>query len=473
MRFDPVLTRQRLQRQIARLIDALGDIDPMAHEASLQQLHDSLAGEAGEVLGKVRSTKERMRAVADALAASRAAGADLPFVRDWYEPNYVVYEQGGELYARSYEFEATGAVKLGKPQTAELQYKLGKVSDGAPEGASAQEVAAGEFEPEIQTVLAAEAAGVGLIKLIRAGQGSSGEWTKEALENDGPKAWPKGTHMYLDHPTESESRERPERSVQSLAGVLTENAKWMEDGPAGPGLYARVQVQERFRKPLSEMAPYIGVSVRAMVTKAGNKIVGILPGLVNSVDFVTKPGAGGQVVQAFESLGRGPVSPEEGQMNEEQLRKIIQESVAPMAEQVKQLQADITAVKAASEAMQARITDNEVREAARALVAQAELPEVSKTRAVESLVAKPTLKADGSLDQEAFAVAAEAAVKRESEYVAALGGAKVTGMGGGSPLPAKEAAQPPADGLIAYYVGKGYSEEAARRMAGVKQEVTQ
>jgi hypothetical protein len=37
---------------------------------------------------------------------------------------------------------------------------------------------------------------------------------------------PKGTHMYLNHASESEQRDRPEREVEKIAAVLVEDAVW-------------------------------------------------------------------------------------------------------------------------------------------------------------------------------------------------------------------------------------------------------
>src|SRR5690625_6762834 len=62
-------------------------------------------------------------------------------------------------------------------------------------------------------------------RLISAGQGSSAYYPAEALAEYGPKALPKGTHIYLNHPTESEVWERGGvRDIRDFAGVLMEDA---------------------------------------------------------------------------------------------------------------------------------------------------------------------------------------------------------------------------------------------------------
>lgn len=95
-----------------------------------------------------------------------------------------------------------------------------------------------------------------LVKLIAADvQGSSGYYPAAVLERDGAKAFPAGTQIYLDHPTESEEWERPERSMRDLAGVLTENAFFDAAGKEGPGLYGPAQIFPSFQEDVAAWAP--------------------------------------------------------------------------------------------------------------------------------------------------------------------------------------------------------------------------
>src|SRR5690625_6895258 len=56
-----------------------------------------------------------------------------------------------------------------------------------------------------------------LVKLIGSNvQGSSGFYSHEMLEQYAGSAFPKGTKIFLDHPTASEAEERPIRSVKHL-----------------------------------------------------------------------------------------------------------------------------------------------------------------------------------------------------------------------------------------------------------------
>jgi hypothetical protein len=134
-------------------------------------------------------------------------------------------------------------------------------------------------------------------------QGSSGFYPAEVLARDGASAFPAGTHIYFDHPTQTEEIELPERSVRAMAGVLLDDAKF-EESPDGKGLFARVQFFEDVKDMVGFRAKHVGLSIRAAgqieETPQGQRIVqSISHGL--SVDLVTRAGAGGRLVTMTES----------------------------------------------------------------------------------------------------------------------------------------------------------------------------
>lgn len=152
-----------------------------------------------------------------------------------------------------------------------------------------------------------KAKGIWRIQLIEADvQGSSGYYPAEVLERDGAKAFPKGTHIYLDHPTWREEEELPERSVDRLAAVQLEDA-YFADGKDGHGLFARVSVRpdqrERFEWWTENAA--VGMSIRALGMKEFNEatareeVTELVRG--QSVDVVTRAGAGGRLIEMTES----------------------------------------------------------------------------------------------------------------------------------------------------------------------------
>lgn len=151
-------------------------------------------------------------------------------------------------------------------------------------------------------------AGTGMLDvlLINEGWGSSGFYGADVLQEAAKdNVFPAGTQMFINHPTRAEADERPVRDLNFLAAVLTEDATYDE---ASKGLRGKVKTFPAWRESLAEMAPYIGVSIRAAADieedvdvdgRVGDKVTKILEGL--SVDFVTRAGRGGKVVEVLES----------------------------------------------------------------------------------------------------------------------------------------------------------------------------
>lgn len=139
------------------------------------------------------------------------------------------------------------------------------------------------------------------IGVITPGTGSSGTYPRETIEAAGrDKVFAAGTHMYLDHATEAQSWERPEGSIKDLVGVLTEDAYW--DDSAG-GLVAEARIYSTWKTVLEEMKDDIGISIRAsgeVEEASGQRIVTKLTE-ARSVDFVTKAGRGGKIMEILES----------------------------------------------------------------------------------------------------------------------------------------------------------------------------
>ena len=304
------------------------------------------------------------------------------------------------------------------------------------------------------------------IKIIDAGWGSSGYYSREVLQqaaND--RVYAAGLQMYWNHPTKTDEKERPERDLRDLAGVLTEDARWDEQGPKGPGLYSRAKVFAAYRDAVAEMGPYIGLSHyvwgESKTGEAEGKKGDIITRIVaaRSVDFVTVPGRGGAIAEAFRAA-RPPVPTDEqkteagksmvGEKPEkltleslrkehpeivESLRKEIENSAAvkeAQAQQEKKLKETETALEEAK-AENVRLKEAQLLVEAKTFVEEkvksAKIPDLTKARIVESLAKDPVVK-DGKIDETAYAAKIEAAVKAEAEYLAKLGAGRVEGMGG-------------------------------------------
>lgn len=147
------------------------------------------------------------------------------------------------------------------------------------------------------------------LRLIAPGWSENGRYyPADVLRRDGPSVFTEGLHTYVDHPRRSDEVDRPERSVRDLAGSLTETARWQDDGPAGPGLYAPARVADAYRPLVDELADDIGVSIRAEGMGERGEAEGRQGMIVSeltsaeSVDYVTRPSAGGEVLQLIESV---------------------------------------------------------------------------------------------------------------------------------------------------------------------------
>jgi hypothetical protein len=142
------------------------------------------------------------------------------------------------------------------------------------------------------------------IQLIEADvQGSSGYYSADVLKRDGARAFPAGTHVFVDHPTESEEWERPERSVKDLAGYTVTEAVY-EEGADGRGLFAIFQAFPNWADLVEAWKDHVGMSIRAMGLRDENgHVTELIRG--ESVDIVTRAGAGGRLVAMTESARQG------------------------------------------------------------------------------------------------------------------------------------------------------------------------
>lgn len=140
-------------------------------------------------------------------------------------------------------------------------------------------------------------------------QGSSGYYPESVIERDGPRAFPKGTHMHLDHQSFMEMWTKPEGSIKDLAAVIYSDPVYERNNPQGKGLYADILLFSEYADMLIEMAPYIGLSIVAVATsdEAPNPETGELTDIISEiiagvrVDFVTFPGADGRITEIIES----------------------------------------------------------------------------------------------------------------------------------------------------------------------------
>jgi hypothetical protein len=351
------------------------------------------------------------------------------------------------------------------------------VTEGAPEGISAvlQEALSGDYVPLIEKAVSQD--GTVPIKIIQPGWGSTGYYPVEVLKRDGTKAFPIGTKMFWNHPTRSEESDRPERDLNDLAAELVSAASFQDNGPAGPGLYAKAKVFQKFQPAVDDLAESIGLSIRA----AGKLVAGtaegrngpiiseITPDTMNTVDFITYPGAGGEIVNLFEAARAVRTDSQPATTSE---RGVGKEEVDMTPEELKQLQetnATLQRERDEAKAENARLQEATILREAKDLVgtilAKTTLPEATKARLSESLVKAATVK-EGKLDKEAFEKQVAEAVKAEVKYLTEVAGlGNITGLGESADADPEEADEKIQESLAESFQAIGLSETAAKKAA--------
>lgn len=134
-------------------------------------------------------------------------------------------------------------------------------------------------------------------------KGSSAYYSDESLK-EGAHLFTAGVQMFANHLSTDEQWSRPEGDVNNLVGVLESDAVHEE----GDGLYADLKIFEHKKAWLKEVAPYVGLSIRAsgIVEEADDGTPHLKSFTeVMSVDVVTKAGAGGKFVSLAESAKPG------------------------------------------------------------------------------------------------------------------------------------------------------------------------
>jgi hypothetical protein len=430
------------------------------------------------------------------VAIKAAKGMPIPgyycWIRDVFDDR-VVYEEetptGTTLYEQSYTVADDGSVTLGgtpakvKASTVYVVVKEGAAADDEPgllerqfsadqrsrPGAEDLEEATmdlvGDVVPLVERAVRKD--GSFKVKLIQPGWGSSGYYSAEVLKRDGPAVFPKGTKMYWDHPTVTEAKERPERSLKDLAAELTSAATYAENGPDGPGLYAEGKGFGAFTGSIEELAPHIGSSIRAWGKakagvaegRKGKVIEALTPSPETSVDFVTQAGAGGKVLQLFEAARGRAVSESltEGDDVSEQELKEARDALAEA-----QRERDEERAKNARHTEAATL--REARDVVTEALAKVEMPDITRTRLAEQLAKNPPTK-DGSLDRDALATALTEAVKAEAAYLAQItGSGRIRGMGAAGDGAAIEESTKRLEAALGR--GFGLSEAGAKIAAG-------
>ncbi len=418
---------RKITRKLAFLSEA-GRVLSSKNEARIKSASDELSAVLAElgtsetdVAEAERSYQKRMQVLDDAVRTRFRTPTTYCFTVDVFDTSLVYcltqrtadgsyYGDGlRTLYQVDYAITDDDSVTFGT--SAEVVART--VYEPISPLEMAESLITGDTIPLIEKAIRDD--GTTTVKVISPGWGSSGYYPADVLERDGPTVFPAGTHMYIDHPTERERRELPERSTARLAAVTTSPATWQASGPAGPGLYAETRVKSSQRQDLNDIADHIGVSIIASGTyelgEADGKKGKIIRSLTSgeSIDFVTRPGAGGKIVSMMESR-RGtlpaPVSIVEESAMTEVEAQALRESNRKLTEDM------------------ARLHERDLLREGRAVVVGAlaghkDLHALTRARLEESLAARVVM-VDGAVDVAATKALVEAAVTAEREYLGAM-----------------------------------------------------
>lgn len=278
-------------------------------------------------------------------------------------------------------------------------------------------------------------------------------YPKEMLQRD-YKIF-EGVKMYADHPTPTEDRELPERSIRAWVATLN-NVQVDESGVVtGDAEIIESWLKEKLSLLQEKgLLNNMGISINAVGSGTKSKVDGVETVVIEklvaarSVDFVTEPGAGGVVtfyeadrthdIDLIELSALRERRPDLVKTIETEAKAEIQKEVQhkmEMEEQIKENEqtiADLTKkneeLTAANEKAEKDKAIAETKATVEKAVGEAELPEPAKTRLLERF--KGAESDEGLGD----------AIKAEGDYIAELAEVgKVKGLGKTEPAEAEKA----------------------------------
>jgi hypothetical protein len=327
------------------------------------------------------------------------------------------------------------------------------------------------------------------LRIIAPGQGSSAYYEADQLKRD--RMVFKNAQVFLDHPSASEEKDRPERSIRDLCAMAVSDPIYEDAGPVGPGLYTDVKVFKPYQPLIEELGPHIGVSIRASGTVVSKKISGKPVKVAEKFtsggfDFVTKAGAGGSVVPLRESAKEESNKyidaflaehPQESESSDSAKAQFIEWATKPEQEDDMELKEKVEALelekKTLTETMTALAEEKRklsetliIKEAGEvieaALIAEQKLPDITKKRVRESLTAKVPVKEE-KLDKDALKALISETIKTEKEYIESLKPKGIVGMGTSGET--DEGKKRLRETFVSSFLERGETKEKAEKLA--------
>jgi hypothetical protein len=338
--------------------------------------------------------------------------------------------------------------------------------------------------------------------------GASGYYPEAVLRDACRKrVYPEGMHMHIDHPARDAAKNQPARTISGespLAALFMQDGRYESNGwdvtpenPGGAGVYTIARVLPKFVEDIRAMAGHIGISHyvdgiagegTAPDGKKGMIIRELRAGPLNTVDFVTVPGAEGHYRTLFSEM-KGRSDPDEdmtaGQRRSmaegrfetlalPQIRTAHPEVVAGLARELEEElrigeATTIRALEQENKDLRGKIAAMAARDYVVAEVAKARLPAASGRALADTLAARVTLAEDGTWDAARFgAIVTTAIAAKKAEIEEVLKDAK-TGLhdnGAGAP-PAEEAHAALVASFEANYLMQGKDRKEAHRLAEI------
>jgi hypothetical protein len=343
--------------------------------------------------------------------------------------------------------------------------------------------------------------------------GASGYYSESVLRDACRKrVYPEGMHMHLDHPTRKAEKDRPARTISGespLAALFTGDGHYETEGwdktpenPAGAGVYTVARVLPKFVEDLRAMAESIGISHyvdgiaeegTAPDGRKGMIIKELLASPLNTVDFVTVPGAEGHYRTRFSEMKvrAGPIG------NETQEKKMADTQALPAPVQIpmnrpgvvtglkKQLAEElktvtehenparrleeagirIRALEQENTDLRRRLGEKAALDFVVAEIGKAKLPAVSGRILAETLVSRVVFAEDGSIDAaKSGEIIARGIKARQDELAEIRKEMGITGNGAGNPPAGNRTLK---ESFRETYLRQGMSPERAEQLAAL------
>jgi len=407
---------------------------------------------AGAPIAEAMSYEDRRAAIYAALS-----GADSKFSPEIVETHddYVIVHDWQSEPQRHYRIAYTVAeddsIVLGERAEVEVTYK--PVTQEAARGPAA----GGELDvlrevTRLTEATAADAEGrLWRVTIIRPGWSENNRYySREVLA--GAARLVEGAKAYADHPTETELRERPERSVRDIVGHYS-GARQEGDGRVTADLHV-LESAAWLKSILREAPRLVGISINALgktssgIAEGRSGVLVDAIGRIQGADVVTEPAAGGSIDRLVASNRKGgtedmdwkDVTVEALQQQRPDLAKAVADAALkearPAAEEaVKPLREALEAAQKVNAALGARVVQLEARDVVSGHLGKSNLPEAARARVRQLVEASTPLKADGALDVEALDKRLGEAIIAEQKYILEVGGSAVRGAGAGDAVP--------------------------------------